>query len=118
MTGKIKSIVFIVIIFIILLIGYLYFFKPTSEDSAPLISSSTSDESGVGMKIISLLSEMKKIVIDQKIFSGASFLSLRDFGVEIRPELVGRTDPFAPLGFDTRQTSVSTTTATTTKIKP
>ena len=113
-----KTIITIVIVIGLIFLGYSYYATPKPASNELLVSSGAvgTTDSSVGRKIITLLSEMQNISIDQSIFSSATFQSLLDFGVEIQPELIGRHDPFAPIGFEQGGPAVSTTVATPTPV--
>ncbi len=49
---------------------------------------------------LTLIEKLKTISIDQNVFSGPMFSSLKDFSQTISPELQGRTNPFALIGSD------------------
>ncbi len=117
-----KTIITIVIVIGLAFLGYWYYAAPKPASNELLVSSGgigTIDNS-VGKKIITLLGQMQKITIDQSVFGAATFRSLLDFGVEIQPELMGRHDPFAPIGYEQGVTSFDTTATTSTKapVKP
>lgn len=53
-----------------------------------------------GREILTLLADLKKITLDESVFSDPVFRSLKDISVELIPEPKGRPNPFAPLGKD------------------
>lgn len=48
----------------------------------------------------SLLSSIKSITIDTSLFSNPAYKMFRDFPVSLGSDIVGRTNPFAPVGTD------------------
>ncbi len=52
---------------------------------------------GGNSDIVATLLALRSVSLDSSIFSDPSFTTLRDFGTQILPEPVGRTNPFAPL---------------------
>ncbi len=114
-----KTIIAIVIIIALAFLGYWYYGTPKQSSTELLVSSGTpgTSDSAVGQKIITLLAQMQSITIDQGIFSAATFQSLQDFGVEIQPELIGRHDPFAPIGYEQGGSSFNNTSATSSSLQ-
>ena len=111
-----KSVITIIIVVAVGFLGYWYYATPKPATNELLVGSAVSGNTNadtilVGKKIISLLSEMQRIHIDQSIFGATAFQSLEDFGVEIKPELVGRHDPFAPIGFESGASFEATSSA-------
>ncbi len=79
---------------ILLLAGYFYYSYSGGSSTATL----TASESAVISKdLLSSLSNLRTIRLDNSIFSDASFKSLTDFGVVIPQQAVGRPNPFLPL---------------------
>lgn len=52
----------------------------------------------VGGDLIVLLGRLQSLSLDSTVFSNPIFRNLVDFGVELVPEPVGRSNPFAPIG--------------------
>ncbi|MEK7228171.1 MAG: fibronectin type III domain-containing protein [Patescibacteria group bacterium] len=61
---------------------------------APASSSASSDE------FSTLLSNIKHISIDTSLFDNAAYKLLRDYPVSLGSDIVGRANPFAPIGSD------------------
>lgn len=53
-----------------------------------------------GQEILKLLNELQSIKFDTSLFSNNAFNDLIDFGQKINPEVVGRSNPFSPIGVD------------------
>ena len=70
-----------------------------------------------GQEILNLTNKLKNISIDQAIFSSKLFLTLKDFGTVLTPELQGRPNPFAPIGTDVGNLVILQTNATSTGVK-
>lgn len=66
-----------------------------------VLSSQVAGASGsaAGQEIINVLSGIRGINLDTSIFEDDTFNSLVDFTQEVRSEPVGRSNPFAPVGF-------------------
>lgn len=67
-------------------------------------SSTTAADQG----IVATLLTLRAVKLDGTIFSDPKFTGLKDFSTEIVAELVGRTNPFAPLSSQTQSLSTST----------
>ncbi|MDE2213045.1 MAG: hypothetical protein KGJ34_00720 [Patescibacteria group bacterium] len=81
----------------LLIVGALWWWwQGSSAPSTPL--SSTATVSGTsGSNLLTALSNLQAVKLDDAIFSNPEFQSLTDFGITIPIEPVGRIDPFAPL---------------------
>jgi hypothetical protein len=93
--SEIKNIVIFVAILGGLYLAYQYFFPA----EAPLTTTSYPEGSGgdVGGDVLSFLTELKKIRLDQGVFNDPVFEALTDFSTELGHEDAGRDNPFAPL---------------------
>lgn len=77
---------------------YAYFTIFKGDDAgAPVVTSSGTD-SPVSQDLLLSLTTLNVIALDEAIFQNEIFLSLSDFGVQIPEEVVGRRNPFAPVG--------------------
>jgi hypothetical protein len=77
--------------------------KETQAQESLLVPDTASSGGGgnvKGREILALLADMKKIKLDESIFSDPAFQSLQDLSIELVPEPKGRPNPFAPLGRD------------------
>lgn len=72
---------------------------------------------GAEGEVVNALISLRAVTLSGTIFSDPSFASLRDVGVEIVQEPVGRRNPFATIG-NTAPTPVTTTTQNTTVVPP
>src|SRR5689334_8114042 len=75
------------------LVVYLNFFAGKSTD---LLTSSSADIAA-SQEILSILTSLNTIKLDNAIFTNPVFQSLTSYGVELAPENVGRRNPFEPL---------------------
>ena len=91
----------------LLLWGYFVFF---GEESGPLLSSGATP-SPVSQELLVTLSNLRTISLDETIFADPVFQSLNDFGVVIPPELIGRRNPFAPIGLSASAPASSATSS-------
>ncbi len=95
---NIKKTTFGIIILTVTLFGFSNFANSANKD-ALLVSESIS--SGVvGNDLLVLLLELKALSLESEIFTDEAFINLKDFSTEIRPQPVGRNNPFASLGVD------------------
>jgi len=78
------------------LVAYLNFFAGGS--SADLLATTAESNSPVSQELLTVLSSLHTIRLDNSIFSSPAFQSLTSFGVELPPETVGRRNPFLPIG--------------------
>jgi hypothetical protein len=60
----------------------------------------------------SILSNVKSIVIDDSIFSNSAYKALRDHPITLGTDIIGRNNPFAPVGTDGADVSTSPTVQT------
>ena len=101
MLDVIKKNKIILALVVIVIIAFAWFGlsdrQPTSSTSI-LTNETRSGGSAAEQEILRLLLDMRSIRLDSSIFESPAFASLRDFGQEIIPEPVGRTNPFAPVG--------------------
>lgn len=109
MNPKLKNILIITGIGIVI-IALLFFFLRNTPEEQDLVSSASSQDAlqsgGVSQfdsssYFLSLLLSVRSIKLDESIFSGTIFPSLRDSSVILLPDGdEGRVNPFAPIGFD------------------
>jgi len=84
-----------IIIILIAVIGYWAYNAFLSGGSDALLTTQT--VSPLSQEILTTLSSLNTIRLDNTIFSDPVFTSLTDYGVTIPPENIGRRNPFAPL---------------------
>jgi hypothetical protein len=104
MKGKIKNVIFIVIIVAAVFVVYSVFFK---KEAAPALQSTTGATAPtpqgqeLGQEFLSTLLGLRTIKLDDSIFTSPSFNFLRDFTTVLIPEgNEGRPNPFAPIGVE------------------
>lgn len=93
-----------IFVFLVLIFFYVYFENSKGAGSAALVPrdpSSNQANIGVGAEIILLLQKLDRITLDTSLFDEQTFQSLKDFSITLRPQSVGRPNPFAPIGTDT-----------------
>jgi len=108
---KIFSIAAAILIIIIVVSTFGGDKKTTTTTTGPLSSSAgvvpvggvseqSTAENGPSGEFAVLLSSIKSIVIDDSIFSNPAYRALRDHPITLGTDIVGRTNPFAPVGTD------------------
>lgn len=127
-----KQIIIIVIVVVLLGVGgYLLY---TNSSPAPASIEANSKSIVVGNQIISQLTKLGSLELDEKVFSNPVYNQLVNYGRDITLKPVGKDNPFsASLTSSTKNTSSGTTsvpsvtlieattslkTATTSKITP
>lgn len=82
---------------IVLIVGlsWYLFYGSSAEPSGAVTEISVSPlERTIGKDMLETLSKMKITALDESIFDDPVFRSLRDFGVEIASQPIGRRNPF------------------------
>lgn len=86
----------VALLILIVLLGYLFRRSPPEAAITELAASPL--EGVLGRELLGTLDRLKSTTLDTSIFSDPVFTGLRDFGVSIAPQPVGRRNPFAPFG--------------------
>ncbi len=73
----------------------------------PLPNADKNQATAASDEFSNLLSSIKRITIDTSLFDNPAYKMLRDFPVSLGSEIVGRTNPFAPIGSDAGSTSTA-----------
>lgn len=76
------------------LLGYFYWTGNKSPEGLTMQEIDNADRA-VGVRVLTLLGEISSLNIDSAFFSDPSYLTLRDYTVEIPPLPVGRSNPFS-----------------------
>lgn len=108
---KIRNIIIFISIGAVLVLVYIFFIKPSFEDTGNLISSPAtlpvssgvaSDNSLIAQDFLPLLLGVRDIKLNDSIFSDVAFTSLDgSHGITLTQDgTEGRPNPFAPLGSD------------------
>ncbi|MCE9643943.1 hypothetical protein K8Q93_01715 [Candidatus Parcubacteria bacterium] len=81
-----------------------------SEPAAPLVSRTGGTVApAVGGDLLTTLLSLHSLSLDPTVFGDPVFRNLKDFGIPIPAEAVGRSNPFAPLGENARAASTPST---------
>lgn len=121
MSKKVKIFAIVIIAFAILI----WIFSSMGGSSAPqpagtngLSTSLGSNSSAMGTptsgggEFASLLSSINSISIDDSVFSNPAFKALRDHPINVGTDIIGRSNPFAPVGTDGADLSSAPTVQT------
>ena len=116
----IKNIIIFVAIGGVIAFAYFYFFRPSQDKAATLVSSgapaassstasvNSAETETVARNFINLLLSVKSIKLNDAIFSDEAFKSLQDSSITLVPDgKEGRPNPFAPIGVDIGEVKVS-----------
>ncbi|MCI0619678.1 hypothetical protein L0Y40_01430 [Candidatus Wolfebacteria bacterium] len=90
-----KTAITILVLVILIFVAYGVFSGSGDED---VLVSEDAAAPTVGGDLIVLLGRLQSLSLDSTVFSNPIFRNLVDFGVELVPEPVGRSNPFAPIG--------------------
>ncbi len=90
--------------------AYFYLTRDTVSDTDLLVGIPITGPESIDGDLLSTLRELKRLSLDEKIFSDPSFKSLIDHSRPLPPQTSGRLNPFAPL--ESTQTVFSTSTPT------
>lgn len=125
---KIKNIIIFIAIGAVLVLGYLFFIKPSSGGAPSLATTnptgsasgtvdgtSTDANSSIASNFLTLLLSVNNIKLDDTILSSKEFAGLHDSSIVLVPDTTtGRPNPFSPIGTDVVATPPPVTTTTTT----
>lgn len=119
MTPKLKKIILTIVIAAILFVVYAVFIKKDPETQALLNTGASSPEAqAIGSQISQALLRIEQIKLDKSIFNNVIYKTLVDRSQPISDEPIGRSNPFAPIGeisVNSTTRTTATSTATTTK---
>ena len=92
--------------------GYFYITRDRVSDSDLLVGIPVEEVATVDGDLLSALSDLRTLQLDDSIFSDPKFLSFQNFSTTIQPQPAGRQNPFAPLTSLSPIGQQSTTTVT------
>lgn len=83
--------------------GAYSYFGGTTPPEAPLTShNNLNGAPEVGTDLLAILLSLNSLSLDPTVFGDTTFRALKDFGLPIPEEAIGRNNPFAPLGEGSR----------------
>lgn len=125
MSSKIKNIIIFIVIATLIILAYVFFIKKSPEEqnlvsSLPLsnntilpVADVLGQNSLIAQDLLSVLLSVKSIKLDDAIFSDEAFINLKDSSISLNPSGdEGRSNPFAPIGFETFSTPIIPTPPT------
>ncbi len=85
------------LVVIIFLAGFFFYYLGGTNSSVADVSEvdSAGLDAKLGKELLSALARLRSTKFDMSIFTDPVFSGLKDFGVEIAPQPVGRRNPFA-----------------------
>lgn len=82
---------------LLVIAGAWWGFAGSSKDPAVLQTEGAAAKTSVDRDVVQALIALRAITLSDAIFKDPAFATLRDFGIQIVAEPIGRRDPFAPL---------------------
>ena len=73
-------------------------------------------QSTIGQELVTALSKLKSLPLDENFFQDPVFQSLNDFSVPIASQEVGRANPFSPIGVSSVAASVKSSKSSSDEI--
>jgi hypothetical protein len=118
MSQKIKQTIIALVIIAIAFFGFKAFFASDSTGDVALVSEGSSTSQFVdGKTILVLLNKLSRITLDDSIFSNQIFTGLVNFEKPIEDQVIGRQNPFLPIGVDGSGLIVPKATTTVPKTR-
>lgn len=88
-----RNILFIILSGVIIAGGVWYTLR--GENPSPTIVTTQTEGGSAEKEVVDTLLALRAVTLSGTIFSDPAFQTLKDFGVQIVPETVGRENPFA-----------------------
>jgi hypothetical protein len=107
-----KQIIIAVIIIIVAFVGFKMFFPGSGSGEASLVTEQSTATFAEGQTILNLLNKLNEVTIDDSVFSNPIFVSLVSFEIPIQDQVVGRPNPFLPIGVNNPGLIVPVSTST------
>ncbi len=90
---KNKTLIIALVIFILAIIAYNVFLKPTQNTIDAGLATQ-----GIGNDVVALNQSLQSATLDQSLFSSSSYRGLMDFSTVIPQQPTGRPNPFDIIG--------------------
>jgi len=102
-----------VILAVLIFAGYYYTTRDRSSNVDLLVNIPVEGNQVIDGDLLSTLGQLKRLRLDETIFSNQTFISLTDHSRPLSPQTSGRTNPFAPIDassafLPSNSTSIST----------
>lgn len=112
MQGKNKNLIIAgVIVLVVAVAGYLYASRDRSDDILLTSTDAGIAPGAVDDTFLSSLRTLRKLKLDDSIFTTAAWSSLVDFGKVLAEMPAGRTNPFSPIESGAAVAPAATTTS-------
>ncbi len=110
MSAKTKQTIIAVIVIAVAFFGFKMFFTSDIPADQGLITQNAEDSYlANGEDILVLLGKLNNIQLDNSLFSNKIFLSLTSFERPLEEQVLGRPNPFLPIGRDSARVNATTT---------
>lgn len=100
MSQKVKQIIISVVVILVALIAFKVFFVDEDSGSSALVAENANATFIDGQAILSMLNNLNRVTLDESVFSDKVFLSLESFERDLDSQVLGRPNPFYPIGQD------------------
>jgi hypothetical protein len=100
MSQKTKQTIIALIIIIIAFFGFKAFFAPEESGTALVSEGASAPQFVDGQAILILLNKLNRINLDKSVFTSQIFTGLVNFEKPIEDQVIGRQNPFLPIGVD------------------
>lgn len=98
MSKKNTKIIIIIIFIILAFVVYRFLNKKENLGNSSLVAETgQATQSVIGQELLSALSKLRALTLDENFFKDPVFQSLKDFSVPIASQAVGRSNPFLPI---------------------
>ena len=97
MSSLIKNLLIALAIAVVIWLGYMFFVKDDSGSGSTTVVRNETGAAQEAEGFKARLQQLNAISFESTVFSDPRFNSLVDFRQELRPEPVGRANPFAPV---------------------
>ena len=91
-----KVLVVVMLLFVFGFVYYIFSMGNSTNSGALSTSSALGDQTSQVQQLVAMLASVRTIQLTGAVFSDPAYLSLNDFGVTLKPENVGRRNPFIP----------------------
>ncbi len=99
MFKKNNKIILLIILIVLVFVAYRFLRKQDNLGNSSLVAETGQvKQSAIGQELLTALSKLKSLTLDENFFKDPVFQSLNDFSVPIASQDVGRANPFSPIG--------------------